>query len=69
MHSKTLTNWRAKRAGSRITVYGDETVDGLTRTTKIVGVDAIVPGSAADHCCYAVERFGDVEVRHTLLLN
>lgn len=40
MH-KTLKNWRAKRAGGRITVYGE---DAATRAqTKIVGVDTIEP--------------------------
>lgn len=36
---KTISNWTAKRAGGRITVYG---VDGDTGdTTKVVGVDMI----------------------------
>lgn len=34
----TLTNWKAKRAGGRITIYGTE-ADGSAG--KIVGVDVI----------------------------
>lgn len=36
----TLTNWRARRAGGRITVTGKE-ADGTDG--KIVGVDVITP--------------------------
>lgn len=37
----TLKNWRAKRAGGRITVYGTNTQTGAAE--KIVGVDVIEP--------------------------
>lgn len=64
MHGKTLANWRAKRAGGRITVYGD---DAKTRaTTKIVGVDTITPGEVHQGICRAIDKNG---VTHTLLLN
>lgn len=36
----TLRNWTAKRAGGRITVYGE---DDSGVSTKIVGVDRIEP--------------------------
>ncbi len=63
MHSKTLIKWRAKRAGGRITVYGE---DAETRdNTKIVGIDVITPGTINEGVCYALDRHG---VTHTLLL-
>lgn len=37
----TLKNWKAKRAGGRITIYGTNASTGFK--TKIVGVDAIEP--------------------------
>lgn len=37
----TLKNWRAKRAGGRITVYGQDATSGADR--KVVGVDVIEP--------------------------
>lgn len=36
----TLRNWRAKRAGGRITVYGE---DDSGASTKVPNVDVIVP--------------------------
>lgn len=63
MHSKTLANWRAKRAGGRITIYGD--CQQTKKLTKIVGVDTITPGLVAEKCCHALDRDG---VTHTLLL-
>jgi hypothetical protein len=36
----TLINWRARRAGGRITVYGE---DDSGASAKIVGVDVIEP--------------------------
>lgn len=66
MHSKTLRNWRAKRAGGRITIYGDEGVGSSVRTTKIVGVDTITPGAVHEGACFALDKDG---VTHTLLLN
>lgn len=35
-----LFNWKAKRAGGRITVYGE---DAYGKAEKIVGVDVIQP--------------------------
>ena len=66
MHSKTLRNWRAKRAGGRITIYGDEGTGAASRNTKIVGVDTITPGAVHEGVCYALDKDG---VTHTLLLN
>jgi hypothetical protein len=43
MHSKTLKDWRAKRAGGRITVYGTDVATG--QETKIPGVDSIIPAA------------------------
>jgi hypothetical protein len=37
----TLKNWRAKRAGGRITVYGTNAETG--QADKVVGVDVIEP--------------------------
>lgn len=64
MHSKTLANWRAKRAGGRITIYGDNADNG--ELTKLVGVDTIIPGLAVEGCCYATDKDN---VTHKLLLN
>lgn len=66
MHSKTLANWRAKRAGGRITVYGDEVVRGHTVNTKIVGIDTITPGMFHEGACYATDKDG---ITHKLVLN
>lgn len=41
MHSVTLTDWRARRAGGRITVYGTDRRTG--NAAKLVGVDEIKP--------------------------
>lgn len=41
MHSQTLKNWKAKRAGGRITVYGIDTRTG--KPARLVGVDRIEP--------------------------
>lgn len=41
MHAKTLKNWRGRRAGGRITVYGENATTGTPE--KIVGVDEIKP--------------------------
>lgn len=41
MHNKTLKDWRAKRAGGMITVFGIDATTG--EPTKIVGVDTITP--------------------------
>jgi hypothetical protein len=48
MHASTptLKNWRAKRAGSRITVYGEDVA--TRKETKITRVDKIEPGW--NHC-------------------
>jgi len=39
---ETITNWTAKRAGGRITIYGVKS-DG--RPLRVVGVDKIEAGS------------------------
>jgi len=41
MHGKTLRNWRAKRAGGRITVSGFDAE--TNEAVKLVGVDEISP--------------------------
>lgn len=65
MHGKTLANWRAKRAGGRITVYGDD-VDRGNALTKVVGIDTITPGSRVEGRCEALAHDGTT---HYLLLN
>lgn len=44
MHASTptLKNWRAKRAGAYITVYGEDVA--TRKATKITRVDKIEPG-------------------------
>jgi hypothetical protein len=59
MH-KTLKEWRAKRAGGRITVYGKDATTGAE--TKIVSVDSIQPSKVTG--CIAVDKDGTV---HQLL--
>lgn len=49
----SINNWRAKRAGGRITVYGEES--GTGKQLKIVGVDQIVPGPGF---CVATDKNG-----------
>lgn len=57
----TLRSWRARRAGGRITVYGE---CQETRTpTKITNVDVIEPGLGGK--CIATDKN---KVAHTLLL-
>lgn len=59
-----LKNWKAKRAGGRITVYGEDTTTG--HQTKITGVDQIEPPPfPSDPFVYATDRFG---VIHQLVL-
>lgn len=40
MAQSYLTNWRAKRAGGRITVYG---TDSLGHAARVPHIDTIVP--------------------------
>lgn len=56
----TLSNWKAKRAGGRITVYG---VDENGRSTKIPNVDVIEPA-----CGHAVATDKNGET-HRLVTN
>ncbi len=60
-----LKDWKAKRAGGRMTVYGTPFIGGAP--TKIVGVDTIVPGEspAGNPCCVATDKNG---VAHTLYI-
>jgi hypothetical protein len=46
MHGKTLKEWKAKRAGGRITVYGTDVRTG--EPAKLVGVDEITPRSTTE---------------------
>jgi hypothetical protein len=60
MH-KTLTNWTAKRAGGRITIYGTNEAGNPDR---IVGVDKIAPDPAGE-CMTAVlatDKDGEVHI-------
>lgn len=50
-----LTNWKARRAGGRITVNGT-LPDGTPG--KIVGVDVIVPGPREAAYCVATDKNG-----------
>lgn len=60
---KTLRNWEARRAGGRITVYGQNLYTGVD--DKITNVDKITPpSSAADHHAVAVDKHG---VEHKLV--
>jgi hypothetical protein len=58
MH-KTLTNWKARRAGGRITVTGTNK-EGAP--DKIVGVDRIEPRHDCDSAVFAFDRFGEVHI-------
>jgi anti-anti-sigma regulatory factor len=59
-----VKNWRAKRAGGRITVYGED--PATNQQIKIVGVDKIEPPAhASDPLVLAVDKHGAV---HHLLL-
>lgn len=62
MH-KTLKNWRARRAGGRITVYGED--PETNQQVKITNVDAITPGHAPGGYCVAVDKNS---VPHRLLI-
>lgn len=63
--TKTLKNWRARRAGGRITVYGEDAT--TSEPTKITRIDVIQPGTAAGaNCCIAI---GHDKVEHHLLLS
>lgn len=54
-----LFKWKAKRAGGRITVYGED-AEGLPH--KVVGVDQITPAAGHGHCV-ATDKNGE---SHTL---
>lgn len=60
MH-KTVYDWRAKRAGGRMTVYG-KLADGTE--TKIVGVDQISldPGGDCRDAVFATDLHGEVHI-------
>jgi hypothetical protein len=59
----TLRNWTAKRAGGRITVYGE---DDSGASTKVVGVDRIEVLHFADRSSViATDKDGQ---RHELLV-
>lgn len=57
----TLKEWKAKRAGGRITVYGKNVDTGADE--KIVGVDVIQPGALM--CAVATDKNG---VDHRLVI-
>lgn len=54
----TLKNWRAKRAGAAITVYGEDTT--TKHEIKITRIQHIKPGM---DCCIATGHDG---LQHTL---
>jgi hypothetical protein len=60
MHSVKLKDWRAKRAGGRITVYGIDSRTG--KDTKIVAVDEIKP---IEGRIFAIDKNG---THHTLAI-
>lgn len=60
MTPHTLKDWRARRAGGRITVYGECTKSG--QLAKITQVDEIKPGDGGK--CIATDKN---KVAHTLL--
>lgn len=62
----TLKDWKAKRAGGRITVYG---TDDLGNANKLVGVDEIslIPGDGGTVVVAVVNHAG-VEPRHVRLI-
>ena len=51
-----LTDWKARRAGGRITINGTAP-DGTP--AKIVGVDVIVPGPREAAYCIATDKDGN----------
>lgn len=56
---RTLRNWKAKRAGGRITVYGTDIDTGAA--TKITNIDEINPPSShAAHEVEALDKHGTV---------
>lgn len=58
MDGMTMKNWKARRAGGRITVYGTDTYTG--RVVKITNVDEITPPeSATEHYVTAVDNNGN----------
>lgn len=62
----TLKNWRAKRAGGRITVYGKDAETGAD--VKVTGVDVIEPASRGfmrGKCCAATDHRG---ITYSLLI-
>lgn len=59
-----LKNWRARRAGGAITVYGD--CAERNTPAKITRVDTITPGGTNKPYCIATGRDG---VEHKLLTN
>lgn len=50
---KTIYNWKARRAGGRITIVGKDEFGG---DMKIVGVDYIEPRISDDVVAVAVDR-------------
>lgn len=60
----TLKNWKAKRAGGRITVYGLDHETG--KEIKLVGVDRIEPSNRPEAMCVlAYDKDGST---HTLAI-
>ena len=60
-----LVNWKARRAGGRITIYGTD-IDTGDKNAKIVGVDVIEPSYQEDGNCHAVDKYGFVHILHTV---
>ena len=64
MTSRSLKNWRARRAGGRITVYGE--CERTHTPVKITNVDVLTPGRReGTRCVTAVDKD---DVTHFLLL-
>lgn len=63
--TKSVKNWRARRAGGRITVYGEDAK--TSEPVRITRIDVIRPGTApGNNCCIAI---GHDKVEHHLLLS
>ena len=63
LQTKRLKNWRARRAGGKMTVYGEHADTG--QPDKVTQIDTIVPGKPQSNCCIAKRADGSA---HHLLM-
>lgn len=61
---RTLYNWKAKRAGAKITVTAFEQVNGKFQAVKVVGVDKI--GTTGRPQCPVVAYIGFDQINLTV---